>query len=102
MRYLMVISTLLSEDRPSNVLWGIRGRMPPLALQWDSDEDQFLKSTWRNLTGQPSASSPPVMQDRKFQSLVIHQTNLGLFIHSLSHSTGISRAPAMCQAGTVP
>lgn len=93
----MVISTLLSEDRPSNVLWGIRGRIPPLALQWDSDEDQFLKSTWRNLTGQP-----PVMQDRKFQSLVIHQTNLGLFIHSLSRSSGISGAPAMCQAGTVP
>lgn len=52
---------------------------------WDSDQDQFLNSTWKNLLDLFPASMFPARQDRKLQSLVISQTNpeVHSFIYSL-------------------
>lgn len=64
------------------------------------DQDQFLKSAWKSLLGQPPASILPARQDSKCQSSLIPQTNPG--VHSFTHSFHKHFLSTCCMPGTVP
>lgn len=103
--YLIVICF---QDRPSDILSGLGGGVVLLlALHWDSscgqrsrrgspgqshfhrlwdtDQDQFLKSTWKNLLDQPPASTLSARPDRKFPEVhsFIHPLVLQAFLEHL-------------------
>lgn len=77
--------TGLFQDRPSNILWRTRGRCHSYAgirtphmdrgqgeavlvrAIWDSDQEQFLNSTWKNLLDQFPASTFPASRTGSFR-----------------------------------